>query len=224
MEFLVDHHLFKELSEENLRILYDKAQPKKLKSGTTITQEGEKNKGFYLLRHGLIKITRKNKDGREIILWLAAPGDCPGIDSAFSTELYKTSSVTIKDSFAYFFPKKAFDRILVEYPSIAMEMMKYISEKISDLEARIFNMNKKRKGLYFAEILYSLDSKRGNNTIVPDIISVEELANLLGADKRYVYSLIKDLEDKSLISFENGKLEITNAIGIKNHLSSPIHT
>lgn len=218
MEFLIDHHLFQNLSEETMSLLHQEAKIKKLESGTVLTKEGEKNQGFYLLRHGLVKITRKNKDQKDLILWLAGTGDCPGIDSFFHGDIYKTTSITMKDSLAYFFSKTKFDEILKKHPHIALEMMKYIAKKINDLESRIFNMNKKRKRMYFIEILHSLNSKRGNKAIIPDLISINEMANLLGTDKRYVYTLIKFLEAEKLVSFGEGKLEITNSTALKNHL------
>jgi len=216
MEFIIDHHLFKGLSEETLNFLYSRARPLKIKRGVVLTKEGEKNRGFYLLRHGVVKVVRYRTNSKEVILWLAGTGDCPGIDSLFCSDLYKTTSVAVKESFAYFITKRAFDELVQKNPSVSVEMMKYISGKIDDLETRIYNMNKKRRSSSFADILSTLDSRRGSKNLIPDLLSIDEIASLLGSDKRYVYALINQLAEKNIVSFDDGILEILNAKALKD--------
>jgi CRP-like cAMP-binding protein len=46
--------------------------------------------------------------------------------------------------------------------------------------------------------------------IVPDVLSTQDVADLIGTTPNYVYKIIQKFEDKLLISFKNRKLNVIN--------------
>ena len=60
---------------------------RKLKAGEALFRLGDKSTGLYEVVAGRVRLTRVDRDGREIVLFVAAPGDTIAEASLFSPTL-----------------------------------------------------------------------------------------------------------------------------------------
>lgn len=202
-------HLIKFLQPDEEHQLLLKAEKITLKKNEVVITEAEENKGVYLTASGLIKVFRCQKNGM-FILGLAGKGDFIGLDSALFGTQNKTTCIVAQDATLYFIPRAALQEALQSNPSLFIKLMGYLSEKVNQLESRICNVTHKKVLNHFAELIYNLSSASYKTIIVPNILSINEIADLIGTTKFYVYKLIQKLEDKNAISFSDRKLKVTN--------------
>jgi len=69
-----------------------KATDRKLKSGETLFRQGDKPVSFFEVTAGRVRLTRVDRSGREVVLYVAGPGETIAEASLFSTSIIATPS------------------------------------------------------------------------------------------------------------------------------------
>jgi CRP-like cAMP-binding protein len=203
---------------KNIYQLFKNQKLIKVSKNTVISDKKEYANGIFLIKKGAVKIFN-NSGTNNFILWIGFEGDLIGVDAAFSKEKSPNSYVSIQNTELYFMSYEDFLAALGKNQNILVDVMRYLSEKSDELEARILNINRKSVSANFAELLLSLNHKNIPN-LIPNIISTADIANLIGTTKNYVYKTIQRMEDKGIISFKDRKLQIINKELLKKLVNS----
>lgn len=209
MESAVQYNLFKLLTPDDMKLLVSKSERISLKRNVTILEEGEANKGVYIILNGLVKVYRRQAD-KLFIVGLAGRFDFIGLDSAIYETCNNTTCSTAQDCTLLFITRDTLRNILTQSPGLCVKLMGHLSERVNQLESRIYNVNHKKVLNHLAELIYNLSSTSYKTVIVPNILTITEVADLIGTTKYYVYKLIQKLEDKNAVTFSDRKLKITN--------------
>lgn len=208
MEYILQHSFFNKLSADERRRLIKVSEKLVFPPKKIIQKEGKDNKGIYLISKGFAKsFINRNQD--KYVLWFSKEGDIVGIDSLLNGSLNKNSCITIEETLVYFIPCEIMNKILKENPELSLELLKYEAEKVNALENRIYNVHRKSISLHFAELLQMLSVKK-NIPVVPSILNTQEIANVIGTTRNYVYRLIRNFEDMNIVSFKDRKLQVIN--------------
>jgi CRP/FNR family transcriptional regulator len=103
----------------------------------------EKNpvKGIFCLLEGKIKVTQKNSEGGDTILYNASAPDIFCLYSILNEENYQHSAVALTELKVCFIPKKDFMKIMFENSKFTLNLMKIICSKIKHIEKRMNNIN-----------------------------------------------------------------------------------
>lgn len=193
---------------KNINNLFKNQKVIKVAKNTVISDKREYAKGVFLIKKGGVKIFN-NSGKSDFILWVGFEGDLIGVDAAFSKEKTNNSYVSIQNTELYFLSNQEFIDALSKNKELLTDVMHYLSKKSDELETRILNINRKSVTANFAELILSLNHKNLPN-LIPFVITTADIANLIGTTKNYVYKTIQRLEDKSIISFKDRKLQIIN--------------
>jgi CRP-like cAMP-binding protein len=171
-------------------------------------REYDSQQFVFLIVCGTIK-TYKEQQGRKFIVNICSEGDVLGLGVLFSKDNIYYSYQAIAPTELIEIPVETFDNLLRSNAEFMIGMLKYMSEKNDELELRISNINGKKAWLNFIRLLHKLDEMKLKN-IVPDILSTQDVADLIGTTPNYVYKIIQKFEDKLLISFKSRKLNVIN--------------
>lgn len=173
-----------------------------------VMREYDSQQFVFLIVSGTIK-TYKEQQGRKFIVNICNEGDVLGLGVLFSKDNIYYSYQAIAPTELIEIPVETFGTLLRSNPEFMIGMLKYMSEKNDELELRISNINGKKAWLNFVRLLHKLDEMKLKN-IVPDVLSTQDVADLIGTTPNYVYKIIQKFEDKLLISFKNRKLNVIN--------------
>src|SRR5215470_10922832 len=77
-------HMFSGLPPAVSQALEDAAFTTTYPSGSVLFTEGQSPRGIYLLRHGRVKLSVRNRDGKLSILRIAQAGEVLGMSAAVS--------------------------------------------------------------------------------------------------------------------------------------------
>jgi CRP/FNR family transcriptional regulator len=99
--------------------------------------ENEHVKGVYFLLSGKIKITKKDFELNDSVLYMIKAPDIVCLHSIMEEEFHVHSAVAAVDSMVCFVPKKEFEKILAQNMTIAFNMMKMLCLKINVIENQI---------------------------------------------------------------------------------------
>ncbi|HJT18099.1 MAG TPA: cyclic nucleotide-binding domain-containing protein [Thermoanaerobaculia bacterium] len=110
-------YLFPGVAEAQLRDLADRAMVESVGKNVTIFEEGQTADAFFLIRNGMVKIT-KNSGGKEIVLSYLVAGNFFG-EAALFSDMPRTATVTtIFPSDLIRISKSDFDAFLDAHPEL----------------------------------------------------------------------------------------------------------
>jgi len=121
-------YLFPEIPEAQLGELVDRASIESLGKDAVVFAEGDPADAFYLIRHGMVKISKKSGD-KDVVLSYLVAGNFFGEGALFS-DLDRTATVTtIFPSDLIKLSKRDFDRFLSAHPELREAPKRKLEER-----------------------------------------------------------------------------------------------
>ncbi len=211
------HPLFRHLTEDEIHEISFNKITESHKRGSLIYREGNRIKGFYCIRSGIIKIFKTGFDGKEQIIRFAKPGDLMGYRSVVSNEPACTSTEVLEDSVLCHIPTSILLHLMKTNGDFAVELMKLTCKELGEANTYLTDIAQKTVKERLAEVLLNLDrefgvSGEGNLNIS---LTREELANLVGTATESIIRLLSEFRNDRLIELQGRKIKILDRPGLK---------
>jgi CRP-like cAMP-binding protein len=116
------------------------ARERKLKAGEAVFRLGDKSAGLVEVVAGRVRLCRVDRSGREIVLYVAAPGDTIAEASVFSPR-YHCDAVASTDATVRVYPKAAFLAAFAQDPKAAQGFAAMLARQVMTLRTRLEQRN-----------------------------------------------------------------------------------
>lgn len=201
--------LFRGLSETQLDLM-GRAFPRRLYAPSqVIFSEGEPASGFYILLSGRLKIYKVSLEGKEQILHIIEPGEPFAEVALFSETKFPAYAEAIEKSEVMFLSRNAFRQLIGNDPSIAMNMLAILSQRLKYFTRLIEDLSLKEVPQRFAAYLLFLARRQGSDHVALGI-SKGQLASLLGTIPETLSRIMAKMAGKGLIEVKGRKVAILN--------------
>ncbi len=206
IKILKYHPLFPGLDERDLKTIAEKTHEKIFPPKTIILRQSEKANTVYLIFQGLVKIYIANSEGKHI------PLGTGGVEKAIIGEIgiideepIPATYEAVQETHMLGIRKENFKEVIIHYPSIAINTMKFLTKKIRLADKqRESNFSLHLKDRTW-DILQTLATSFPNNDIT---LSQEDLALIIGAHRTRVTEILNELESQNLILLSNRKIHL----------------
>lgn len=196
---------------------------KKIEKGTFLFQEGTFANELYIVRSGIIHVSKIVPDGRELSLRMCTAGDIIGEVDLFcpSQRYLLTGRVTESGEVAVIY-KDALEEKLAQNLPLSLEFMKWMSLQYrkSQTKFRDLVLHGKKGALYSTLIRisnsYGIQTKDGILIRLP--LTNQELANFCGTSREVVNRLLSDLRKANIISVDKGTITIHDLDYLKDEI------
>lgn len=200
--------LFHELPAEQLEELAVICLEQKYDKGQTLFAEGGRAKGFYLLAAGKIKIFKLSLDGKEQILHIFGPGEIFGEVPVFAGGNYPANAEALEPSRVIFFPRPAFVELIERHPSIALNLLAILSQRLRRFTHMIEDLSLKEvPGRLAAHLIY-LGERSGNSEALELDITKAQLASLLGTIPETLSRILAKMAQQKIIAVEGREIRV----------------
>ncbi len=208
--------LFQGLEDKNLeqirQIVVEKNPPK----GETIFLEGYEANGFYVVVQGKVKIFKVSMDGKEHILHIFGPGEPFAEVPVFTGKTFPANAEAIIKSRLFFFPRDAFVGLISKNPSLALNMLGVLSNRLREFTVQIENLSLKEVPGRLAAYLLLLSKEQKNKSIVELNVSKSQLASLLGTIPETLSRIFSKMNAAELIEVEARNIKIVDMEGLED--------
>jgi CRP/FNR family transcriptional regulator, cyclic AMP receptor protein len=166
---------------------------------------------LYFVKEGYIRIGYINDSGREVIKEIIQKGELFGqitlernsLNGEFA-QAWKTGvslcAFTIND----------FEKLLQKRPELALKYSKQVGAKLRQIENRLINLLNKDVKTRLVHFLLLLAQKQGSSSdtsrCVPNYLTHEDIAHLIGSSRQTVTTLINELTEEGLISYSRHEI------------------
>lgn len=201
--------LFSSLPPEELLALSGRMHVRRFRKGEAIIHVDDPGSSFFLIRSGEVKIVRPVESGDEAVVNLLGPGDFFGEMALLDGRPRSASVYALEPAEVLVLPREDFLTFLRIHPSVAIEIIVVLTDRIRNLNAQI-EESLLELPQRLARRLLDLGRRRGSLT--PEGLRIHvpmtqaELASMVRASRQRVNRVLADWQDRRLIRL--GRSEI----------------
>lgn len=197
--------LFKGLNHADQLKVAEFAEPELVAKGTTIFMQGDELSSLMVVHRGRIKLSRITPDGHEQIVRIVEPGDFLGEWAFLRQGRSKHTAVTLDETQMCVFDHRDLAAIYQRYPSVGVQMLQTLSERLADTEARLESVISSDVGARLADYLLGLPAHQEDKHLVVDLpLAKKDIASLLDTTPESLSRHLRQFEDSGLIE-QHGK-------------------
>lgn len=216
--------LFSTLEEKDLYTLGTITTKRLYQKQEIIFMEGQEREAVYFIRKGVIKTSKTDLNGKEHIINFLQSGEMFPHVGFFEQTPYPATAQVLEEAELYVIRIKDFDQLMLDYPTIAVQVMKVMGQKLSLLTERIQELSSRDVRHRLISTLIRLAEESGSTVEnQPAYISLPltntHLANMVGSTRESINRILNELKKKDLIRYNRSSIEIINLSNLKDCLT-----
>jgi CRP-like cAMP-binding protein len=192
------------------------------KKGEYIFQAEDTADKIYLINNGRVKIGSYNDSGKEITKAILSKGEVfgelaivkPGKRGDFAMAMENTDCCIIHVN--------QMQELMREHSGLSIFLMKVLGSRALQMESRLESLVFKDSRSRIIEYLIELVEKRGERVgyehVVRKFITHQEIANLTATSRQTVTTVLNDLRNRNLITFNRRRLLVRDFDALKDEV------
>lgn len=202
--------IFQNLEPEEVEALSREALRKKLARGQTLFIQGNPADGMFLIKGGLVKLSKVLEDGTELTLDIRKAGDFVG-ENMLSEEIqYPVSAYCLEDTLTCGFSRSQFEELVLQHPKIGLQIIKNLSQRITWLTKRVGSLAVTNIEERLYRVISSVAKEHGTlspkGIVIQFPLTHEDLSFLTGAHRVSITRAMKALKKAGKIIHEDKRL------------------
>lgn len=184
--------------------------------GDNIFFEGDEAIGFYVVLSGRAKVFKLSAEGKEQILHIFGPGEPIGEVAVFAGKRFPAHAAALEETRVFFFPRAAFIDLIRGDPSLALNMLAVLSQRLRRFTTLVEDLSLKEvPGRLAAYLLYLSEREKGTSDLTLDI-SKSQLASLLGTIPETLSRILARMTREKLIKSSGRRYQILDRKGLQD--------
>ncbi|WP_102348841.1 Crp/Fnr family transcriptional regulator [Bacillus sp. Marseille-P3661] len=212
-------------SFELKELLHSSINSMKLEKGAFLFQEGMPVTEMYIVKSGLIRISKISADGKELTISICSAGDIVNELTLYTNETNHLLNARVIESAEVTIVKKEFlEEQLKHNNVVAFEYMKWMSNHLRKTQTKFRDLVLYgKKGALFSTIIrmtnkYGVTKDNGDIAInLP--LTDQELALFCGTSRETVNRLLSDLRDDGILSKNHDKIIVHDLNYMREEIS-----
>ncbi len=195
------------LTESEREEFLQQTEVRSYKKGELIFQPGDPCEAVYFLEEGVVKISQVSPAGRHLtLMMLRGRGQPFGVLALAECPQRELFAQALEDSRICITPKGKLIRFAQENSLVCCKIIKLMGSRISEIRMKLEDLVFKTVPQRLATLLLKLTDEYGEETQEGRRISVvftqQELAELIGASREHVVSVLKSFREEGAIAFD----------------------
>ncbi len=190
----------------------DGHQPKTYKAGEYVYLPDEYSDTIFFITTGRVKIGTYSDSGKEITKAILSPGEVFGEMSLVGEEKRRDFALAMENTETCYIKKNEMKVLLRDYTGLNLFMMKIMGSRVLKMEKRLESLVFKDSRTRIVEYLKELASEKGQRvgyeTLVRSFLTHQEIANLTATSRQTVTTVLNELRNDNIITFNRKRLLI----------------
>jgi CRP/FNR family transcriptional regulator, cyclic AMP receptor protein len=182
-----------EFSPEDLKLLCNCGVTRTYPKHTVLIHEDDVSDSLYVILSGKVKIFVSDEGGKEAILRIQKEGEYFGELALLDEKPRSASAITLEQSRLSVISKAAFHRCLAEHPELALKLLCALAQRIRSLTESVKSLALLDVYGRVARMLLELADEKGDQFVIHERPTHQEIAQRVGASREMVSRIMKDL-------------------------------
>lgn len=203
---------------------HDTQTNKTFKKGEYIYVPDEHADKVYFLTEGRVKIGNYGDSGKEITKTILGPGEVFGELSLIGQTERRDFAYAMEKTSCCVLTVEEMKMLMRDHSSLNLFLMKIIGSRMLEMEQRLESLVFKDSRTRIIEYLAEMGIKRGQRVgfeiVVRKFITHQEIANITATSRQTVTTVLNDLRNKNLITFDRRRLLIRDLDALRQEASA----
>lgn len=200
--------LFEKIFEKNKQVKsYDKKE--------YFYREEDTPRKLFFIHEGKVKISKINKDGREVVLELYGKGDFFGYWGILEDRLYNENAQALENCVIYEIPMEDFKALLRTNTTVSASFLKLLSNNMLIKEDKIIELAYESVRKRIANSILAINDVYGNDDLSFKV-SRELIASMAGTTIPTTIRMITEFKNAGLINTSASLIQIVDYDKLKN--------
>lgn len=200
--------IFGTIDEARAKALFGDYQRRVYPKSSYVINEGDKSDYFYVVLSGKVKIVMADDEGREVILAILGAGEHFGELSLIDQQPRSASAVTMEESTLLLVTRDRFRECLLNDPALAEQFMVSLTQRLRVADRKIEGLALQDVYSRISRTLSDLATEQDGKMVLPQKLTHQDLANMVGASREMVTRILRDLATGGYISVENREITL----------------
>lgn len=214
LKYLSRIPLFYGLPEDQLREISNLLLERSYQKGRFIFMEGEPGEALFILKSGLIKLTKRLEDGREHILHFVNPGEVFAEVVLFDGGDYPATSEVQEDSVVGVLRNQDIERLISQNPSMAIGMLHIMSRRLRTAQEKVMNLalhdTARRLAFTLIKMAEEHGVKKPKGILINFNLTNQELANLTGSSRETINRMLNSFKRAGAIDVDRQQIMVVD--------------
>jgi CRP/FNR family cyclic AMP-dependent transcriptional regulator len=216
MLLIRNYDLWCNLSDDEYKDLKIEHRVMEVPKGEYIYFEAYNHNKIYFIKEGTIKIGYIDQAGNEKVKEIIQQGELFGQFSLERDNLHGEFAQAYRNDVSLCsFTIDDFERLLKNRPDLALRYSKQVGAKLRNIENRLINLLNKDVRTRLIHFLWQLvEQNLGEDTpdgfCMPNYLTHEDIASLIGSSRQTVTTLINELEGEGILSYNRQEICFMN--------------
>jgi len=215
---------FCQLNAKELEIFESLKVTKAYPKGAKLFVEGQAARGVFMLCQGRVKLSTCSREGKVIIIEIAAAGDVLGLSAAISGTEHETTAEVLEPCQVNFVETGDLLWMLAKYPTASLNAARQLSRNYSTAHQQICSLGLSGSVTDKLAKLFLDWSGNGNGTNgmvkLTNSFTHEQIAEMIGTSRETVTRAIRSFREQDLIIMKGSDLVILDRQRLKNTIGS----
>lgn len=220
--FLATVPLFDGAPERALEIAAGAVQSRRLDDGSVLFQEGDVGEALYILKEGLVKLSKVDLEGHEKTLAILRPPEFFGEMALLGERSRSATAVTLGKTHVLVLYGDDFERLMNTYPRISWNVTTTLAKRLRgmDDEAQILSYKDAQGRVAYVLLRLYRNGLIEFNEHGKGLIRLthQELASLAGTSRETVTRALKALEGERVIHTKPKEVLLVDPEGLEEIL------
>jgi CRP/FNR family cyclic AMP-dependent transcriptional regulator len=214
------------LQEQDRREIWKQVKEEHYRKGEYIFREGDRAEYFHILKEGTVKCVRATSAGKECTLKVLMPGDLFCCEAAvFDGGQHPGTAAPMGDVSILRVNKEQYFNILKKNPEAALEVIKYLGKRLTEVQERAKILALDRSDQRLASLLVGLAERIGVSEpqgIRLDVrLTRQDLSDMVGITPETTIRIMSRFRQAKLVSGTAKQLMILNLSALRSFASDP---
>jgi CRP/FNR family transcriptional regulator, cyclic AMP receptor protein len=189
-------------------------------TGAVLFAEGQASRGVYIVRRGRIKLSVCARDGKTLILRVAAAGEMLGVAAVISGREYEATAAAMEPSEITFIRQSDVLRFMRLYPEFAVHVTQHLSRDYTSTCREIRDLmlsdsaSEKLARLLVGWLDQSAESPHPDQMKLA--LTHEEIGQMIGSSRETVTRLLAGFKKQHLIQQHGATVTVPNRIALES--------
>lgn len=210
-----DLPLFATMADADLDDVLTGAVSRRYPLGETVFEQGGRADHFFILLNGRLRVTQVTPEGQQTVVRMVNPGDLFGIARALHRPDYPGTATAVVDSIALLWPMARWDELLPRHPSLAINAMQTMGQRLQEAHARIKEFATEEVERRVAHAVLRLVNQSGRKEAagirIDFPVSKQDIAEMTGTTLHTVSRILTAWEHAGLVEGGRQKLLVKDA-------------
>jgi CRP/FNR family transcriptional regulator, anaerobic regulatory protein len=216
----IQNPIIKKLCHAIVQEFNDKARMVKLKSGQNFIVEGTLVQGLFLVKEGIVKVSKTGLNGREQLVRISKAGEIVGYRGFGTNQEYQVGAETITDTELFFYSNQMLEEALLKNIDLTYSFMLFYAQELSSSETKVRKFAQMTVREKVIDSILYIHRKFGQDHEMLNLqLSRKEVASLAGTTDEQVIRVITSLVTEGLLTKKGVKIGVKNLEKLKREIA-----